>query len=66
MYTGEMTSELERLYDEYYDLFQIFPFGHEELEYSQMDYEDYVKDIKKAIEERKELPDVADYEEGDW
>ena len=66
MYTGKMTPELERLYDEYYALFQIFPFGHEELEYSQRDYEDYVRDIKKAIEEKKELPEVADYEEGDW
>ena len=66
MYYGKMTDELEKLYDEYFDIFQTFPFGHEELEYGPEDYEDYVADIKKAIREKKELPFVADYQESDW
>lgn len=66
MYYGEMTEELEKLYEEYDAVFQDYPCCYEELDYGQEDYDDYVADIKKAIRERKELPSVADCEESDW
>lgn len=54
-----MTPELETLYDQYYEMFQGDPDEYIELEYGQQDYEDYVRDIKKAIEQQKELPEVV-------
>lgn len=60
MWYGSMTSELEMLYDQYYEMFQGDPDEYIELEYGQEDYEDYVRDIKKAIELHKELPEVAE------
>lgn len=54
-----MTPELETLYDQYYEIFQGDPDEYIELEYGQQDYEDYVRDIKKAIEQHKELPEVV-------
>ena len=38
-------------------MFGHFPSGHEELEYGKNDYKAYVKDIKKALKIKKELPD---------
>jgi hypothetical protein len=66
MYYGRKTEELEKLYEEYYALFHIYPFGHEELEYGDADYDDYVRDIKQAIKEKRDLVDIAGYEESDW
>lgn len=66
MYYGRMTAELEELYEEYYALFQIYPFGHEELEFGDNDYDDYVQAIKQAIKEKKDLVDIVGYEESDW
>lgn len=60
MWYGSMTSELEMLYDQYYEMFQGDPDEYIELEYGQEDYKDYVRDIKKAIELHKELPEVAE------
>ena len=37
-----------------------FPSGHEELEYGKNDYKAYVKDIKKALKIKKELPDFVE------
>ena len=54
-----MTPELEGLYDQYYGIFGGDPDEYIELEYAQEDYEDYVRDIKRAIKEKKELPDVV-------
>lgn len=54
-----MTPELETLYDQYYEMFHGDPDEYIELEYGQQDYEDYVRDIKKAIEQQKELPEVV-------
>ncbi|WP_095176329.1 MULTISPECIES: hypothetical protein [Blautia] len=59
MWYGGMTPELETLYDQYYEMFQGDPDEYIELEYGQQDYEDYVRDIKKAIEQHKELPEVV-------
>lgn len=54
-----MTIELEHLYDQYYNMFRSDPDEYIELEYGQDDYDDYVRDIKKAIELHKELPEIA-------
>ena len=61
MWYGEMTSELDELYDRYDEIFGNYPDAYDDLEYGPDDYDDYVADIKKAIEEKKELPHVADY-----
>lgn len=58
---GKMTSELKKLYEEYDNIFGVYPEDYDDLEYSPDDYDDYVSDIKKAIEQKKELPYVADY-----
>lgn len=60
MWYGSMTPELETLYDQYYKIFQGDPDEYIELEYGQEDYEDYIRDIKKAIELHRELPEVAE------
>lgn len=59
MWYGEMTQELDTLYDEYYDIFGVEPDGYMELEYGKNSYKDYVSDLKKAIKEKKELPEIA-------
>lgn len=41
-------------------MFGHFPSGHEELEYGKNDYKAYVKDIKKALKIKKELPDFVE------
>lgn len=56
MYYGKMTEELKKLYIKYDKIFGVFPNFYEELEYGDIDYADYVSDIKKAIKEKKELP----------
>lgn len=60
MWHGEDTDELRKLNKKYYEMFGIYPFGHMELEYGQDDYEEYVQDIKKAIKEKRELPDFVE------
>ena len=59
MWYGQMTQELDTLYDEYYDIFGVEPDGYMELEYGKSSYKEYVSDIKKAIKEKKELPKIA-------
>ena len=56
MWYGEMTPELEKLYDEYYEIWKCEPDGYLEVEYGPEDYKRYVRDIKKAIKLKKELP----------
>ena len=53
MYLGKMTDELEELYNKYYDIFGVEPDYYEETEYGQNDYDVFVSDIKKCIEENK-------------
>lgn len=60
MWYGKMTPELENLYDQYYDIFRSDPDEYIELEYGEDEYEDYVKDIKKAIALKKELPSIEE------
>jgi hypothetical protein len=58
MWHGSMTKELENLYDQYYKMFGVEPDGYQEVDYGQEEYSDYVKDIKTAIENNTELPDI--------
>lgn len=66
MYLGKMTDELEELYNKYYDIFGVEPDYYEETEYGQNDYDVFVSDIKKCIEENKEIPDVANIVKSDF
>lgn len=67
MYYGKMTDELDHLYDEYYEIFHGYPDELEDIEYGQDDYAVYVKDIKKAIQAKRELPYVANVKKYyDW
>lgn len=59
MWYGKMTKELEELYDQYYEIFGAEPDGYQEVEYGQQEYDDYVSDIKKALKEKKELPEIS-------
>ena len=53
MWYGKTTEELKKLNEEYYKLFGGYPFGHMELEYEADEYDEYVRDIKKAIRIKK-------------
>lgn len=55
-----MTPELEELYDKYYNMFKGDPDEYIDLEYGEDDYDDYVSDIKKSLELKKELPELYD------
>ena len=59
MWHGDMTEELERLYDQYYEIFGCTPGGYQEVDYSPSDYKAYIKDIEMAIKLKRELPSVA-------
>lgn len=60
MWYGETTEELKKLNEEYYKLFGGYPFGHMELEYGADEYDEYVRDIKKAIRIKKPLTDFVE------
>lgn len=66
MYYGKMTDQLKKLYEKYEAIFGCTPDCYIELEYGQNDYSDYVRDIKKAIKKRKELPVTVGYSHDDW
>lgn len=55
MYYGKMTDELIELRKKHYELFKCDPIGNMELEYSENDYEKFIKDIKEAIKNNKPL-----------
>ncbi len=55
MWYGKDTLELKELNEEYSKLFGGSPYGHMELEYGADEYDEYVKDIKKAIRIGKPL-----------
>lgn len=61
MYYGKMTKELEELYEAYFDMFDDYPDCHEELEYGNLTYKSYVKDIKKALKKGKCLTEVVKF-----
>ena len=58
MYYGKMTAELESLYEEYYNQFGYEPDGVEQLEYTENNYDQYVSDIKKALDLHIHLADL--------
>ena len=60
MWYGKMTQELEKLYNDYYKMFGLTPDGYMELEYGESSYKVYVKDIKKSLKLKKELPDFVE------
>ncbi len=60
MWYGKNTKELERLNEEYRAMFGGYPWGYMELEYGADEYDEYVHDIKEALKQGKELPEVAD------
>lgn len=60
MWYGRNTEELEKLNEEYYAMFGRYPWGCMELEYGADEYDEYVRDIREAIRQGKELPDVVD------
>ena len=53
-----MTAELESLYEEYYNQFGYEPDGVEQLEYTENNYDQYVSDIKKALDLHIHLADL--------
>lgn len=60
MYYGKTTPELEELNEKYWKMFGGPPFGHMELEYGADEYDEYVRDIKKAIRIGKPLTDFVE------
>lgn len=63
MYYGKMTKELEKLYKEYEKVWGHEPDGYENAEYDEDEYDDYVADIKKALEMGVELPNVYPHDD---
>lgn len=59
MWYGEDTEELRQLNKEYHAMFGGYPWGYMELEYGADEYEEYVHDIKEALRQGKELPEVV-------
>ena len=60
MWYGKDTDELNKLKLEYKEVFGYNPDGEMELEYGESDYDVYVRDIKRAIQEKKDLADIVE------
>ena len=57
---GKVTKELDKLYEEYHQLFKVYPDFYLELEGCyDMSYEEYVGYIKECIEKKKAMPYVV-------
>lgn len=63
MYYGNMTKELNKLYSEYFNVWKCDPDFYENAEYGEDEYDEYVKDIKKALEMGVELPDIYPHDD---
>lgn len=63
MYYGKMTKELNQLYEQYNEKWGVFPNFYEETEYGKNSYNEYVADIKKALELGVELPDLYPHDD---
>ncbi|MDE6789172.1 MAG: hypothetical protein K2J47_07635 [Ruminococcus sp.] len=63
MYYGKMTKELEELYSKYEKARGHSPDGCEDAEYGEDEYDEYVEDIKKALELGVELPDLYPHDD---
>lgn len=60
MWYGKSTDELDRLRAEYEKIFGYNPDGELDLEYGESDYKDYVRDLKRAIKEKRNLSDFVE------
>ena len=60
MWHGKDTDELNRLKAEYEKVLGYNPDGEMDLDYGQSDYDDYIRDIKKAIREKRNLADFVE------
>ncbi|MCD2492739.1 hypothetical protein LQE92_08870 [Lacrimispora sp. NSJ-141] len=49
-------------------MFEDYPDCHEELEYGDITYKLYIRDIKKALKKGKPLTDIVKFKhiDGDW
>lgn len=64
MYYGKkITKELKKLYSEYEKVWGHDPSGYENAEYGEDEYNEYVKDIKKALKMGVELPDIYSHDD---
>ena len=63
MYYGKTTKELEELYSKYEKVWGHDPSGYEDAEYGEDEYNEYVDDIKKALELGVELPDLYPHDD---
>lgn len=52
---GEIDSKMEELYNQYDDIFGIFPDGYFDIYYGDLSYETFYKAIEKAIKKKKEV-----------
>ena len=60
MWYGKNTRELEELNKQYCELFGGPPYGHMELEYGADEYDEYVRDIQKALRIKKPFTDFVE------
>lgn len=58
MYYGKMTKQLERLYAKYAAVFGVEPDFYVDVEYSDSDRKEYIRDIKEALRRGVELSDL--------
>jgi len=63
MYYGRMTKELDELYLKYSDIWECTPDFYENAEYGEDEYDEYVEDIKKALEMGVELPNIYPHDD---
>lgn len=66
MFYGKMTKELEPLYDAYEKRWGNTPDFYENAEYAAEEYDDYVADIKRALELDVEMPDLYPHDEDEY
>ena len=66
MYYGKMTKELKKLYLEYEKVLGHRPDGCEDVEYGEDEYDEYVGDIKKALELKTALPNLYSYDDDEF
>lgn len=60
MWKGKRSSELDDLYDSYYQKYGCEPDWYEEVRYNLFTYEEYADLIRRAIDAGEELPDLLD------
>lgn len=60
MYYGKMTDKLKELIKKHIELFGYDPTSDMELEYTEDEYEDLIKDIEKSIKENKPICEIVE------